>query len=449
MRKIIFIFVLLISCTKEMTVSDALPIQFWPLGDQTFNEKVVGFVDKICHFQEFSCIDPIKLQVSDINLDIVNDYTLKIVDQNDVEITTEAFTKSYQNYGANLQISNGNFDTNPLGVTAANFDGSNRGSSVPFLYSSGVLQAVANLEVDKQNSQYLAINRVDANAALGWPPGDYIIRIRAKNNSTGATDALSIHAWGMTNSSGQTSLSAVSTPSTLVNDNTYRNIDLAFTTTVWWPYIAISAARAGGGGSYNIACYFDSIQIISSVKDKQAFSDISFTAAGLSFCDQPVRFYIQQNGTDAYKSDLIKFNSNISLNQGYGTILISYKSAKNFAGIVYPNDGEYFNIRVPARFFQQRNKSTESSIELSNSKVINLSASLKIQQALITMLLPDYMHNKIELAIAHAVSGSLNIDGYDWTKEESYERNSPDGKSPMQSGKIWLTRKSSLKRNII
>ena len=59
------------------------------------------------------------------------------------------------------------------------------------------------------------------------------------------------------------------------------------------------------------------------------------------------------------------------------------------------------------------------------------------------------MHDIIELALAHSVSGSVSIEGYDWTKEEGYERNLPDSKCPKQSGKVWLTRKNQVVRNII
>ena len=452
MRKIIFIFVLL-SCQKEMSnISDAIPIQFWPIGDETFNEKVNGYVDHRCYHQEFSCVDPIKLQVTDTNLEILDGYDLSVRDQDGVEIANEPFIKTYTPYGADLKLPNENLVTNPIGVNMTNFSGSNRSNSVPFAHNAIApesLDCVAVAETDKQNSRYLAINRIDANAALGWPPGDYVIRIRAKNNSTLSSDALGLTAFGMPNGTSQTSLSSTSIPSTLVNDNTFRNVDISFTTTQWWPYLAIAATRLGGGGSFEIACYFYSIQIFNSVKDKKSINSLLFTSNELSFCDQYVRLYIQKNGTDAFKSDLLKFNTSIAINQGHGSVLMSYKSTVNYAGIVYPNDGNYFNLRIPARFFEQRNNTSQSSIQLSNSKVINTSVILKMQWLLETTMLPDYMHNKIQLALAHAVKGSLLIDGFEWTIDEGYERVTPDKKNPFRFGKVWLTKKNNLVRNII
>jgi hypothetical protein len=53
------------------------------------------------------------------------------------------------------------------------------------------------------------------------------------------------------------------------------------------------------------------------------------------------------------------------------------------------------------------------------------------------------------LALAHAVRGSLLIDGFEWTVTEGYERSNPDKRNPLQFGKVWLSRKNTLIRNII
>ncbi len=155
--------------------------------------------------------------------------------------------------------------------------------------------------------------------------------------------------------------------------------------------------------------------------------------------------------TTLYNSDLIRFSTFIKNNAGYGTFVIEYKTLgdSNFAGINYPNDGNYFALRIPCRFFEQRNKQSQAAIHLSNSKVINTSIIINLQQNLETSLLPDYMHNKIQLALAHSVRGSLVIDGYEWILEESYDRNNPDKKNPFKFGKIFLSRKNSVIRNII
>jgi hypothetical protein len=74
---------------------------------------------------------------------------------------------------------------------------------------------------------------------------------------------------------------------------------------------------------------------------------------------------------------------------------------------------------------------------------------LSLQQYMTVYMMPDYMHNKIQLALAHAVRGSVSIDGFEWTVTEGYERSNPDKRNPWQFGKVWLSRKNTLIRNII
>lgn len=199
------------------------------------------------------------------------------------------------------------------------------------------------------------------------------------------------------------------------------------------------------------------------------YRQISFTAATLSFpvADTCVYLYIVYNdgsftfdGTFdftfagilanvIYQSDPISFLSVVTVNASYGSKIIQYQSTKNFAGIQYPNDSSPFYLRVPCRFFQERPKLKQNSIELSNSQIVNTSVSMSTQKLMVTTYLPDYMHKKIILSLQHAVRGSVFIDGQPFILDDSYEVSSPDPKSPMQMGKVWLTREDSMVRNVI
>jgi hypothetical protein len=156
------------------------------------------------------------------------------------------------------------------------------------------------------------------------------------------------------------------------------------------------------------------------------------------------------DGTDLWKTDYVRFSTSIPVNEFVGSKVLSYRSLKNFASINYPNDGNYFSIRLPAKFFTQRTTTQQSTIPLSNS-IINTSEMIKFQTHLEFPVLPDYMLNKIELILSHAVRGSLLIDGAEWTKEEGFNRSpvSGDIRFPMQSGEVWLTQKENLIRNVI
>jgi len=284
-----------------MNVSDALPIQFWPMSSETYNERANAFIDHKCFFQEFTITDTIKLQVSN-EVDTDNKYWLRIDDVNGTLVDFKSFTKTLQTGYAHYDLT---FDM-----------------------------------------------------------------------------------------------------SLLTSEDTYFKF-----------YI-----------------------LRGDVESFDATFDGSFLGESLTYL---------------YKSDLVKFSTQIKTNPAYGTFLILYKSIgnfgsqSNFAGLNYPNNGNYFNLRIPCRFFEQRNNTSQSSLQLSNSKVINTSVILSLQQYMTVYMMPDYMHNKIQLALAHAVRGSLLIDGFEWTVTEGYERSNPDKRNPLQFGKVWLSRKNTLIRNII
>lgn len=63
-----------------ITLSDALPFQFWLYADQTYNESQFAFADKIPFYQEFQTDDNIKLQLRDT--DVSKEYVLLITDVN-------------------------------------------------------------------------------------------------------------------------------------------------------------------------------------------------------------------------------------------------------------------------------------------------------------------------------------------------------------------------------
>jgi len=62
----------------SINISNAIPIQFWPLGVPTYNEKPEPGVDHACYFKKWNAEDEIALQfydTSDFN------YQLEILDK--------------------------------------------------------------------------------------------------------------------------------------------------------------------------------------------------------------------------------------------------------------------------------------------------------------------------------------------------------------------------------
>lgn len=157
-----------------------------------------------------------------------------------------------------------------------------------------------------------------------------------------------------------------------------------------------------------------------------------------------LRIY-KSGGSNLYQSDFIKFSEFIAENT-----FIRYKSSKNFAGIVYPNDDTYFNIRIPGVFYHQRFPTEQKGIELSNSREINTGSLLKLQKLLGIQDAPYYIHNKLILILQHAVSGSLVINNVEWTVEEAYTVDeSSDPMYELRRASIYLTRRNYVDRNVI
>lgn len=73
-----------------LTLSNALPVQFWPYGDYTFNELPLQFADNAPFYQEWQIDDIIKLQGTDT--DASKEYALLITDINQNLLQVIAFT---------------------------------------------------------------------------------------------------------------------------------------------------------------------------------------------------------------------------------------------------------------------------------------------------------------------------------------------------------------------
>lgn len=146
------------------------------------------------------------------------------------------------------------------------------------------------------------------------------------------------------------------------------------------------------------------------------------------------------------KSDLINFaNSLIDI------VPIYYKSAKNFAGLVYNSISPYNILRLPGLFFKESKVTEQMSLDLSNSKDIDTASQVKIKKELLIDDMTDYMHLKTILALQHAVSGSVVINNVEWTWDsgDSYEEIESDPTYPFTNAKIKLTRKNYVVTNVI
>ena len=189
--------------------------------------------------------------------------------------------------------------------------------------------------------------------------------------------------------------------------------------------------------------------------------EFSFGALPIAISDQRVRIYISTGTLDGltldsltldtsgtvFKSDFMDVTSSVYNNQGWGSVVINYKSSTNYRGIQYPNNGDYFNLRIPTRFYSERLQQTVNEIQLSDN-IIATSRTEKQQIQLEPYQLPAYMMKKIAAALSHDVSGSVQINGVEY-QADNFDWSPTDTKAPFFKGKVWLTDKDNFTRNII
>lgn len=133
-------------------------------------------------------------------------------------------------------------------------------------------------------------------------------------------------------------------------------------------------------------------------------------------------------------SDLVDFQTSHD-----ESILLSVANAENFAGITFDALNPTLNIRLHAKFWQEREPEENESEGFSDNSVVKLMGSVKSQKLLQVEPVPFYMHRKIKLALQCNI---ITVDELLWEKEENYEGSKVmDERYPFSKGEAWLTLK--------
>lgn len=204
-----------------------------------------------------------------------------------------------------------------------NFSGSNRSSNESFVWNNG--QAVANATATGSNSgaessKYFAIGR-----SGGWPAGDYIVSIRAKNNSSyggSGGDTLNIGVWTMVDSSTQTTVPTTG-GTTLPRDNTFYTNTLSFTLSAPANYLAFTLTRGGGGGTFDINAAIEYIHLDSYTSEQGTFTAGAFIIldgteinVGGYVVDQTVFMTLQDSSDETREAYLMWSNTETTIRIG-------------------------------------------------------------------------------------------------------------------------------------
>jgi len=447
MRIFLLIFALLIaSCdvnepipckSVAIQISDANPVQFWPVDCQTYNEYEACGVHHKCWCHPWQCDDEIPVQFVDTDFGTTKDLEAYNSDgdllfsqafETEDQFLTE-FDLNFVNPNFTLNLANwGNYSGSPgteagwtwnsigpLGVAQA--DG-----------TSGTLHQTYELYQQRVN---LGVNGYDK-----YPPGDYVFKINLSNESTGGssplTEGLYLQATDTLGVFGEAIPSAITIP----RGGGFTDYTVNFTITQPWKYFTIYFYKQGPGSGSVIKIYINSFNIESYPLDyTNTVYSSSFVPSQEDICDEQINLIItnpDESPSDLYKSDCL----DIATVQKC-TTLIEYSNNRNFAGLVYTgvSPEQTFNIRVPAIFFHEQFPEEDEAMELTTG-IQKTSGTMKVQRLFETDYMPYYMHKKLKLIFKHQF---ITIDNASWLKEEPYDVQEGDRRWPVKKAKCFLT----------
>ena len=159
-------------------------------------------------------------------------------------------------------------------------------------------------------------------------------------------------------------------------------------------------------------------------------------------CNEIIQFVVLGQGIPLYQSDC----QNIKTEQP-NTILVNYANHRNVFGLIYDTVSPEvdFNLRIPAIFFHQRFPKEEEVMQLSTS-LVSQNSVVRRQRLLDIDYVPYYFHEKINLVLQHQ---NVTIFSREWVTQEAYEIPEGDRRWPVKKGKIYLTEKDFVMRNVL
>lgn len=403
----------------SMVFSDAQPVQFWLSECDTYNQHVNDGIFHKCFCQPWQCDDEIKIQFTD----------------NGTSTETEAIVLPALNLWTSV---------------------STDGDQIPWnLGASPDVDLPATGALDLKGSEYLYVE-------YGF--------------IAGRTYSLSLDFTRVTNSGA----SNPRTASLTILDDSYatqfynsisasngsNTVTIDFTATedctgVGFRYVSGSdvtitvddvSGTASVGNTFVLSIRDESGDEIMQLPF-DSFDNGNTFVYNLAFipsetspeiCEQLVQFVIidETTGTPRGQSDC----QDIRTNQP-NTILSNYRNHRNIFGLVYEDQSPDldFNLRIPAIFYHQRFPKVEETMELSES-LVSLNSTIRRQRRMDVDYVPYYFHEKIELMLMHQF---VTIYGKEWVTQEEYEISEGNKMSPLKMGRIYLSEKEFVQRNVL
>lgn len=442
MKQFLLIFALLIaSCDEEKTIpcksvaiqiSDANPIQFWPVDCLTYNENEVCGIHPKCWCHPWECDDEIPTQFTDTTFgenryleaydslnNLVGNFLFSMEDQ-----FLTLFDFSFSNSEFDVSLTNwGNYSGSP-------------GSSASWNWAGGF--ALADGTAGTRSDTYeLHQQRLNIGSAGfdKYPAGAYVFKILILNQSSGGSaplqEGLVIRATNTLGVFGENSAAV-----TVVRSGVSIEYTVNFTTTQPWKYFTAQVYKQGPSGGSAVKVYFHYFRMSSYPYDyTNTVYKNSFVPSVEGICDQKVQLFITDplsSPSTLLKSDCVDIADTQDC-----TKLIEYSNNRNFAGLIYTglSPEQVFQIRVPAIFFHEQFPEEDEAMELTTG-IQKTSGTLKVQRLFDTDYMPYYMHKKLQLIFKHQF---ITIDDLSWLKEEKYEIQQGERRWPIKKAKCFLT----------
>lgn len=415
--------------TLSLIVSDAQPVQFWPVNCETFNEKQVSGVFSKCFCQPFQCDDEIAVQF----LSTITG-TVEVT----IPVTLPALS-TWLTRSTSSTLYDWTTGVNPF----VNLPGT--GAFEPALADSEYLYTpysflngynytitinynrVVNVSHSNPRTSIIAIMDSSFNVIFS---DNFAASTGANSNTISFTANSSTSIIGFKHASGSDVTITVTSTSGTRNDFIFPPAD---------PYFL--SIRDEDDVQIGQVIF----QASEALPNKYRY-DASFIPSSLEICDKKVQLFIVANSTpdrDVFKSDCIQIKT-----QWKETLLINYYNQRNFAGLIDPSGSPSvdFNLRIFAVFAEERFPQESEIIDLSNSRSVQLFSQLKAQKLLSTGPMPFYMHKKTKLALQHQF---VSIEDQSWVMAENYDLQESNKRWPLRRALCWLTEKDFVVRNVL
>lgn len=412
-----------------MTFSDALPVQFWLSGCDTYNQIEACGVHRACYCHEWQCDDHLVLQFTD---DTYTDYYLSVIDEEDnsLEIlnfnatpvlVAELFSETFESdldgwlsggFGYPYKVSawswSGGLAVSVVGQLAEDID------HTEILYKDYDIESGQSysLDIDWQIEDNVGTQKL-ATLQIYVISGGSVVETFSVSSKEGATSGF------------------------------YEQVrNYVFTPSV-------SGDQFGIGIIYSA----NAIQNIDVGIDNISVSEYAHTVFALSFvpsdyniCDQKIKLQILSETspeTIVAKSDCLNIKETVSCSN-----LIEYYNNRNYAGLIYEEQSPdvIFYLRIKSVFFHERYPQQDKPVQISLGREISGTSTVKTQRRLDVDMMPYYMHRKLILALSHQ---NVTIDNKSWTKAEEYEIADGDRRWPMKKASVFLTENNSVRRNVL